>query len=69
MFCDEISWFYQDFKSENLFILNLHSVHTAKILSMSPEITLSPPEEGIKDLYNSKGFFPAFRNRYSVSIF
>ena len=30
MFYYEVSWFYQDFKSENLF-LNLYSVHTARI--------------------------------------
>ena len=56
MFYCQISWFYQDFKSENLCFLNLHSVRTAKMLDLPLEIMLSPPKGGMKDLYNSKSF-------------
>ena len=30
MFYYKIPWFYQDFKSENLYFLNLYSVHLAR---------------------------------------
>ena len=43
MFYYEISWSYQDFKSENLCFLNLHSFH-ARILDLTPEVMLSPPK-------------------------
>ena len=56
MFYYEISWFCQDFQSENLCFLNLHSVHIAKILALVTRDMLSPPKGGMKDLYNSKGF-------------
>ena len=48
MFYCKIPWFYQDFKSENLYFLNLYSVHTARILDLSLEIMLSPPKLGTK---------------------
>ena len=60
MFYYDISWFYQDFESENLFFLNLYSVHTAKMLDLSLEIMLSPPKGGMKDLY--------FITKYNISI-
>ena len=44
MFYYKIPWFYQDFKSENLRFLNLHSVHAAKIRDLSLEVMLSPPK-------------------------
>ena len=56
MFYYKIPWFYQDFKSENLRFLNLHSVHAAKIRDVTLEVMLSPPKWGTKHLYNSKGF-------------
>ena len=42
MFYYEIPCFYQDFESENLCSLSLHSVHAARILGQSLEIMLSP---------------------------
>ena len=45
MFYYEIPWFYQDFKSKNLCFLNLCSVHATRILSLSLEVTLSPPSQ------------------------
>ena len=33
----EIPWFYQDFKSQILCFLDLHSVHAARILDLSTE--------------------------------
>ena len=45
MFYYEIPWFYQDFKSKNLCFLNLRSVHATRILSLSLEVTLSPPSQ------------------------
>ena len=33
----EITWFYQDFKSQILCFLDLHSVHAARILDLSIE--------------------------------
>ena len=56
MFYYEITWFYQNFKRENLCFLNLYSVHTATILKLSLEIILSLPKCGTKHLYNSKVF-------------
>ena len=47
MFYYEIQWFYQDFKSENLCFLNLYSVHAARILDLSLEIMLTPPNSSI----------------------
>ena len=44
MFYYKIPWFCQDFKSENLWFLNLYSVHAARILDLSLEIMLSPPK-------------------------
>ena len=44
MFYYKIPWFYQDFKSENLRFLNLHSVHAAKIRDATLEVMLSPPK-------------------------
>ena len=35
MFYYKISWFYQDFKGENLWFLNLHSLHAVRILDLS----------------------------------
>ena len=52
----EIPSFYQEFKSENLWFLNLHSVDAARILDLSLEIMLSPSKWGRKHLFNSKGF-------------
>ena len=40
----EISWFYQDFKSENLCYLNMYLIHAARILGLSLKIMLSPPK-------------------------
>ena len=37
-------WFYQDFKSGNMYFLNLYSVHAARTLDLSLEIMLSPPK-------------------------
>ena len=34
MFYNEIQWFYLDFKSENLFFINLYSVHAANETSL-----------------------------------
>ena len=42
MFYYEILWFYQDFKTENLCFLNMHSVHAARILDLPLEIVLIP---------------------------
>ena len=56
MFYYKTLWFYQDFKSENLCFLNMYSVHRVKILDLSLDIMLSPPKQGTKHLYNSKGF-------------
>ena len=36
-----VTWLYQDFKSENLWFLNLFAVHAARILGLSLEM-LSP---------------------------
>ena len=44
MFYYEILWFYQDFKTENLCFLNMHSVHAARILDLPLEIVLIPPK-------------------------
>ena len=44
MFYYEIPGFYRDFKGENLWFLNLYSVHAARILDLSLEIMLSPPK-------------------------
>ena len=44
MFYYKIQWFYQDFKSENLYFSNLYSVHGARIPGLSPENMLSPPK-------------------------
>ena len=41
MFYYEIPWFYQDFKSKNLYFLNLYSVHAARILDLL-EVILGP---------------------------
>ena len=35
MFFEEIQWFCQDFKSENLYFLNVYFVHAARILDLS----------------------------------
>ena len=35
MFFEEIQWFYQDFKNENLYFLNVYFVHAARILDLS----------------------------------
>ena len=35
MFYYKISWFYQDFKGENLWFLNLHSLYAVRILDLS----------------------------------
>ena len=56
MFYYKIQWFYQDFKSENLYFSNLYSVHVARIPGLLPENMLSPPKWGTKHLYNSKDF-------------
>ena len=56
MFYYEIPWFYQIFKSENLYFLNLYPVHAAKILNLSLEVMLNPLKWWTKHLYNSKGF-------------
>ena len=42
LFYYDILWFYQNFKSENLFFLNQYSVHEARILDLSLEVMLSP---------------------------
>ena len=55
MFYYEIPWFYQDFKSKNLYFLNLYSVHAARILDLL-EVILGPLKWGRKNLYNSKDF-------------
>ena len=68
-FCYEISWFYQDFNSENLCFLNLYPVHAARILDLSLEIMLNPSKWGTKHLYNFLKPFPSFRNRYNISTF
>ena len=39
MFYYEIPWFYQDFKSENLYL-----VYAASKLDLSLEVMLSPPK-------------------------
>ena len=57
VFYYKISWFYQDFKGENLCALNLYSVQAARILGLLLEIILSPPKWGTKHIYNSKRFF------------
>ena len=44
MFYYKIPWFYQDFKSENLCFLNLHSLHAARILELSLAVMLGPPK-------------------------
>ena len=56
MFHYKIPWFYQDFKSENLWFLNMYSVHEAKILDLSLQIMLNPPRWGTQHLHNSEGF-------------
>ena len=38
MFYYEIPWFYQDFKSENLCLLNLLLIDIAKIMDLSLEV-------------------------------
>ena len=55
MFYYETPWFYQDFKSKNLYFLNLYSVHAATILGLL-EVILGPLKWGTKNLYNSKDF-------------
>ena len=57
MFYYKISWFYEDFKGENLCALNLYSVQAARILDLLLEIILSPPKWRMKHIYNSKKFF------------
>ena len=52
---NEISWFYQDFNSENL-CLNLYSVHATRILGLSLEIMLSRLKWRMKHLFNSEGY-------------
>ena len=42
MFSYETPWFYQDFKNENLYFLNLYSVHATRVLDQSLEVILSP---------------------------
>ena len=44
MFYYEIPGFYEVFKSENLRLLNLYSVHAARILDLSLKIMLNPPK-------------------------
>ena len=56
MFYYETTWFYQNFKNENLCFLNQYSVDAARILHLSLEVMLSTPKWGTKHLYKSKGF-------------
>ena len=42
MFYYKIQWFHQDFKSENCF-LNMYSVQAVRILDLSLDIMLTPP--------------------------
>ena len=44
MFYYKILWFHQDFKSENVFLLDLYSAHPAIILYLSLEIMFSFPK-------------------------
>ena len=44
MFYYKIPWFYQDFRNKNPCFFNLYSVHAARTLDLSIEITLSPPK-------------------------
>ena len=56
MFYYETQWFYKNFKSENLWFLNLCSIRAVRILNLSLEIMLSAPKWGAKYLYNYKDF-------------
>ena len=44
MFYCETTWFYQNFKNENLCFLNVYSVLVARILHLSLKVMLSPPK-------------------------
>ena len=44
MFYYKISWFYQNFKSENLCFLTLFSIHAVRIMDLSLKVMLSPPK-------------------------
>ena len=44
MFYYETQWFYKNFKSENLWFLNLCSIRAVRILNLSLEIMLSAPK-------------------------
>ena len=57
MFYNELLWFYQDFKHENLCFLNLYA-----ILNLSLEIVLVLPNEE-QNTFATLKTFPSCRNR------
>ena len=57
MFYNELLWFYQDFKHENLCFLNLYS-----ILNLSLEIMLVLPNEE-QNTFATLKTFPSCRTR------
>ena len=65
-FCNEIHWFYQDFKSENLCFSNLYSVHAARTLDLVIIDQVLPNEE--RNTFTTQKAFPSCPNRYNFSI-